>query len=145
MTEPSPDPSPAQVQEQILHDHHRVYAAVRQIEYARELRELLQSIQQLRVLIRAHFLDEEAPGGFFEVIRERSARHLAAVDGLARDHQAFLADLDKLTERALDCLAGPVAEVLKQGAQLARRMQEHEKRENRILMDAMYEESGQSE
>ena len=144
MSEPSSDPD-ARVQDQLLHAHEQIYAAVRQLEHARDLVELLESLQHFRRLIVAHFDDEETPGGFFDVVRTRSSRHLEVLERLGKDHGTFLDDLDGAAARARACLAGPVAEILKQGVQLAWRLRDHEARENRLLIDAMYTDSGEGD
>ena len=145
MSEPSSDSTAERVQEKFVHAHEQIYAAVGQLEHSRDLVELLESLQHFRRLIVAHFDDEETPGGFFDVVRDRSSRHLPAVERLGKDHAAFLDDLDAIAARARACLAGPVAAILKEGVQLAWRLRDHEARENRLLIDAMYTDSGQGD
>lgn len=118
---------------------------MRQLEHARDLVEFLESLQHFRRLIVAHFNDEETPGGFFDVVRGRSSRHLSVVEQLGKDHGTFLDDLDGVAARARACLAGPVAEILKQGTQLGWRLRDHEARENQLLIDAMYSDTGEGD
>lgn len=128
---------------QILEEHRRVQHLVRRIGEAPDLLELLRRLEEFRTAIVPHFAEEEAPGGFFDVVRSRAARHLDRLHRLEADHGAILGELDGLAERARACLAGPVAEVLRQAAALTRRLAEHEARETRILVDTLYVDVGE--
>lgn len=125
--------------------HRKIRQATGRLGSASDLRELLQRLHELRLLIVPHFTDEERPDGFFDLIRARSARHLGAVKQLENEHQALLGAIDGLAEQARACLAGPVAHILKEAAELARRMHEHEAREDALLGDALYIDIGEED
>ena len=88
---------------------------------------------------------EEAPGGFFDSVRGAAPRFGATIEALREDHRLFLKDVDALATGARACLAGPVAEVLKQAAELGRRLRDHETREGEVLLDALYDDVGETE
>jgi len=137
--------STAGTKDQAQEAHRKIQEATRRLGSAPDLRGLLQRLHELRLLIAPHFTDEERPDGFFDLIRARSARHLGAVKQLENEHQAFLGAIDGLAEQARACLAGPVAHILKEAAELARRMHEHEAREDALLGDALYIDIGEEE
>lgn len=128
--------------EEILHAHSTIAEATRCLGTARDLVDLLQRIEELRALLRPHFGNEEAPGGFFDVLRSRAPRHVARVEQLLREHQDFLGEMERLERSAQACLTGPVASILRLAGDLARRLGDHETRENELLTDAMYTDSG---
>jgi len=127
---------------QLLAEHRRIRNLTRQIEGSRDLPELLQRLQEFRTLLVPHFLGEEAIDGLYDIIRRMSPRQLARVDDLEKEHRAFLAAIDEVAERARACLAGPVAAVLTEARALARRVRDHEAREDALLLDTMYVDLG---
>ncbi len=137
--------SMASAHDQALEAHREIQQATRQLGSASDLVDLLRRLQELRGLIAPHFMDEEKPDGFFDLIRARSGRHLGRVKELENEHQALFSAIDGLAERARACLAGPIAQILKEAADLARRMHEHEARENALLIDALYVDIGEEE
>ena len=137
--------SMASAKDQIVQGHQKIQQAAKRLGSAPDLQELLQRLQEFRSLIAPHFMDEEKPDGFFDLIRARSGRHLGSVKELENEHRALFSAIDGLAERAQACLAGPVAEILRQAADLARRMHEHEARENALLGDALYIDIGEED
>ena len=142
-TDTGGDSSMIDSKDQVQEAHRKIRQATGRLGSASDLRELLQRLHELRLLIAPHFTDEERPDGFFDLIRARSARHLGVVKELENEHQAFLGAIDGLAEQARACLAGPVAHILKEAAELARRMHEHEVREDALLGDALYIDIGE--
>lgn len=120
-----------------LADSSRVELMAQQLTQARGLGGLVRSLKELRATLERHFAEEEAPDGFFDMVGERSAHHLGPIAQLRQQHVAFLRETDMIAALAQACLAGPVAEVLKQAADLARRIQQHEMRESDLLVEAM--------
>lgn len=137
--------SMASANDQVLHAHREIHQATRRLTSASDLVDLLGRLVELRTLITPHFMDEEKPDGFFDVIRARSGRHLGRVKELEDEHQALFGAIDGLAERARACLAGPVDQILKDAAELARRLAEHEARENALLIDALYVDIGEED
>lgn len=137
--------SMASANEQVMHAHRKIHRATRQMASAPDLVDLVQRLLELRTLITPHFTDEEKPDGFFDLIRARSGRHLGTVKELEDEHRTLLGAVDGLAERARACLAGPVAQILKDADDLARRFSEHEARENALLIDALYVDIGEED
>lgn len=127
---------------QALEDHRKIREITERLAQVPSLLELLRRLQELRSLMAPHFRDEEAPGGFFEIVSTQASRHLGAVRQLEQEHAALLREIDSVAERARACLMGPVAEILKQAKELARRLNAHESRENELLIDALYVDVG---
>lgn len=142
MTDVARHRSAESVEDRLREEHQTIEEVTARIERAGGLDELLQRLEEFRALLVPHFLAEEAPGGFFDVIRERAPRLLAEVVRLQADHQALLREMERLAVEVRRCLEGPVAEVLAQARFLARRQRQHETVENRLLLDAMYLDDG---
>jgi hypothetical protein len=131
----------ARTTEQILDTHCKVREMTRRLEEVADLVELQARLQAFRSLLVPHFAEEEAPDGFFDLVRAETSRHLAKVRELENEHDALLHEIDTLAS-APACLAGPVAEILRQSAGLAQRVREHEARESALLVDALYVDVG---
>lgn len=142
MAEASGGPLATGAEHQTLAEHRRIRDLVRQMENTRDLPELLRHLQEFRWLLAAHFLGEEAADGLYDVIRRMSPRQLARVDELEKEHRVFLAEIDRVAERARACLAGPVAAVLAEARALGRSVREHEAREDNLLLDTLYIDLG---
>ena len=143
MGDPRSTPSVVGIDAQILAEHRRIHDLTRQLENnTGELRELLTRLAELRSALVAHFLGEEAAGGFYDTIRSMAPSQLGRVDQLEKEHAAFLADIDALAARTRACLAGPVAEVLGEACALARRLSNHEAAEDEVLLDTLYVDLG---
>jgi hypothetical protein len=145
MTEAAGKPQVTGAEEQVLAEHRKVREFVHQIENCRDLVDLPGLLREFRMFLELHFMTEEAPEGFFDTIRQMSTRQLAAVDQLAKEHGALLADVDGVSERAGACLAGPVAAVMTEARALARRLRLHEAAEDTLLLDALYTDLGQGD
>jgi hypothetical protein len=145
MTDATGENPTTPIEDSLLARHRTIREMTYRVESAPDLHELLLRLADLWAVLVPHFAEEEAPEGFFDVIRDRASRHLGRVAQLGRDHAAFLAEIDRLADRARGCLAGPVAEILRQGQDLARRLREHEAGENDLLIDAMYTDIGEDD
>lgn len=143
MTDAASNPSAISVEEQILVEHRKIHELGHRIENSRSLVELLELLQEFRTLLELHFISEEAPEGFFDAMRNTASRPLSKVDQLEKEHWALLAQLDRVSEGARDCLAGPVAAVLTEARAMVRRIRAHEASENALLLDTVYTDSGQ--
>ena len=134
--------SVARTTDQILDTHCKVREMTRRLEAVTDLVELQARLQAFRSVLVPHFAEEEAPDGFFDLVRAATSRHLVNVREFEHEHGALLDEIDALVERARACLAGPVAQILKQGAELARRVRHHEARESALLVEALYVDVG---
>lgn len=145
MTDKADERAPTRIEQDVLAEHRSIHEMTRLMEACRDLDELLRRLEEFRARLAPHFVGEEAPDGFFDVVRSRASRHLARVEQLGKDHRAFLDEIDRLGGQARACLAGPVAEILRGAADFARRLREHEARENDLLIDAMYIDIGEDD
>jgi hypothetical protein len=133
----------AGTREQVLEEHRRIEQLARRVGDAPDIAELLRRLEEFRATIVPHFDQEEAPGGFFDLIRSRAARHLDRVRALEAEHGALLGEIDRIADQARACLAGPIAEILRQAGSLARGLSAHEARETRLLVDTLYIDIGE--
>ena len=88
---------------------------------------------------------EETAEGLYNMIRSMAPRLLGRMAQLEKEHQTFLDDIDLLGTRARECLAGPVAEVLREAQALTRRLRKHEAAEDEVLLDTLYNDLGQGD
>lgn len=135
----------SEARDQVLVEHREILMSAQRLGGSPDLPELLRRLEEFRALLTPHFQEEEKPDGFFDLIRTRSGRHLGRVRDLENEHRILVAAVDGLTARAQECLAGPVAEILRQAGDLARRLSEHEARENALLIDALYVDIGEED
>jgi hypothetical protein len=142
MSGPSITPSASGISPELLAEHFRIRDLTRQLGKARDLHELLTRLAHLRPLLVAHFGREEGPGGLFDTIRSMGLDHVGRLDRFAGEHQSLLADLDALVACAQACLAGPVAEILRDGQALASKVRRHEAAEDNLLLDTLYTDFG---
>jgi len=126
----------------ILDAHRTIQDLTRQLEEVADLIGLQVRLEAFRTFLEPHFAEEEAPDGFFDLVRGGASRHLAKLRQLEEEHATLLGNIDAIAEQARACLAGPVAEVLKQAARLAQRVREHEAHESALLVDALYVDVG---
>ncbi len=135
----------ADTREHMFAQHRHLRELTDLLTGAQELSDLLRRLQEFRSAIVAHFAAEEAPEGFFQIVGSRASRHLEAIQRFEAEHYALLDDVDRLAARARECLAGPVAGILQYAGEIARRLQDHEARENDMLIDALYEDLGEED
>jgi iron-sulfur cluster repair protein YtfE (RIC family) len=143
MTDAGSTPPATGVEDQILAEHRKIRELGHRIENSRNLVELLDLLKEFHTFLELHFMSEEAPDGFFDAMRNTASRPLTKVDQLEKEHWALLAQLDRVSEGARACLAGPVATVLAEARALARRVRTHEAAENALLLDTVYTDLGQ--
>lgn len=142
MTDADSDMRAEEIGEQFEIDHDKIHQVARDIANARDLAELLQRLAAFRADVTTHFRQEEAPGGFFEFVRSRTSANLGRVHEVEGEHIAFLTAIDQLDRRVRECLAGPVADILRQAGEMVERLKRHEAAEGKLLMDALYTDSG---
>jgi hypothetical protein len=142
-TDPARDKPLTDPREQTLEQHRHIRLLAERVKTAPDLVQLLQCLREFRAAAVLHFADEEAPEGFFEIVRSRAGRHLDTVQRFEREHQTLLGEIDRVAERARECLAGPVADILRVASELAHQLNDHEARENELLLDALYIDLGE--
>lgn len=128
--------------EQLLAADQRIATMARSLRSVQGLGHLAQSLRHLRFTLEVHFASEEAPDGFFDMIRDRAGLHVARVEQLRQEHGTLLRDVDAMLDQIRACLAGPVAAIMAQASTLADRIERHEARESDLLGDAMSTDAG---
>lgn len=128
--------------EGILDAHRTIQDLTRQLEEAGDLIGVQDLLKALRALLVPHFAEEEAPDGFFDLVRGVTSRHLAKLRQLEEEHVALLDHVDAIADQVRASLAGPVAEVLRETARLVQRVRAHEACESALLVEALYVDVG---
>lgn len=120
--------------EAINEEHQRLQKSLKALAGAKDAEAASVQLGPLVQLLTAHFAREEAQGGFYEIIRNRSPQYAHALESLGHEHV-------ELRERA-----GELARELEGGdfdanrakiKDLVRRIQRHESRENQLLSDSV--------
>jgi len=120
----------------------RIAAMAQSLRGVQGLGQLAQSVRHLRDILEVHFSNEEAPDGFFDMIRDRAGLYVARVEQLRQEHVALMRDADAMLDQIRACVAGPVADIRTQASTLADRIERHEARESDLLGDAMSTDVG---
>jgi hypothetical protein len=141
----APQPSVSETGQQVLSEHRQIRELAGKMEVAADLNQLLVRLAEFRALVSRHFVTEEAVDGLYDLLRETSPRQLGRIALLEKEHQALLAEIDRIAESARQCLAGPIAEVFTAVRTLTRHVRKHEAAEDSVLMDAMYTDLGQGD
>lgn len=144
-TEPGDNSAAVEMKDRLGESHTRIAEVIRELGAASDLGGLLQRLREFRAFVAPHFLEEEEPDGFFDIVRTRSSRHVGRVKQLEGEHLALLEQIDRLAARARACLDGPVAEILRAAGDLGRRLAEHEAAECALLIEALYVDIGAEE
>jgi hypothetical protein len=117
---------------QIRDEHARLKDLLTRIAAARELTPLLPLLEELRGLLVSHFAREEAEDALGPAVL-RSRLQSVAREILA-EHGVFLRDLDRLLEQGRQ--AREIRDAVFAGMEdLARRLREHEVKEDELLLD----------
>lgn len=132
----------ADARREIAQEHRQIRSVVEVLETTGNLEALLPCLAELRTLLERHFAREEAPEGLHRVVDAAAPRLAASVQVLIEEHREFLEALDLISERARECLEGPIAEVRRSVAELCRRLHEHEAAETDLLAGALYDDIG---
>jgi hypothetical protein len=143
MADTAHDGSIEETRTHVLQDHSSLRLRVQEMRYARDHSELLGRLLELRSLLASHFALEEVEGGFFERIGRLAPAHLQRVEALRSEHRLFLEEIDRLAARVRAGLERPVVELLEEARELAHRLNDHEARENILLVDAMAPETAE--
>lgn len=138
---PSPDPDRA---ERIAEDHHDLRQALAGLRGTSDLRSLVSQLTHLRADLKEHFDLEEGEDGLAQAIGESAPHHLNRLTKLFEEHVAFLETVDGIMKRVEECMEGPVADVLRDVAELCDRLEEHEADETQLLTDAVFTDLGTS-
>ncbi len=126
----------------LIEEHRQIEEVIGHLHQVRDLPELLRRLEELRALLVPHFVAEQAPGGFFEVLRARAARHFERLANLEHEHWTLLDEINHLADEAGACLAGPVAAILARAGALAGHLKAHEAGEEGVFIDSMYTDLG---
>lgn len=123
-------------------EERRVVDLVRSLRHTHGVGEVARVLTDLRAALELRFVTEEAPDGFFDMIGERGAGHFLRGQQCRREHVALIRDVDRALDRVRACLAGPIAEIVQEARTLADHIEQHEKRERDLLVDAMSTDAG---
>ena len=128
----------------IEQEHRALKETLGRLECTTDLKLLIPMLSELRARLELHFAHEEGPAGLHQVVGDSAPHLLTYMQRLFDDHQRLLSTIDGVTERARQCLDGPMAAVLGDVASLSAELRLHEARETALLGDAMYTDLGES-
>ncbi|MBW1878255.1 MAG: hemerythrin domain-containing protein [Deltaproteobacteria bacterium] len=105
------------------------------------LHRTLQLLRDLQEEASTHYRGEEEPDGLFEELRTRSPENIGRVDALQEQHGQLLAGLQQLLDRYEE-----IQQILdglnQQTTSLLQTMEQHEREEAALVMDAYYLDLG---
>lgn len=128
----------------IEQEHKALKETLDRLEGTGDLKILIPMLNELRARLELHFAHEEGPAGLHQVVGDSAPHLLTYMQRLFDDHQKLLTAIDGVTERARQCVDGPLAAVLRDVAALSEALRTHEARETALLGDAMYTDLGES-
>ncbi len=125
------------VAEAIEADHVFVKKAIGWLRHSHEESALRALLHDLAEYLPVHFAQEEKPGGFFDSVLHTAPRYERAVETLRREHaemlheaHSFLAELAEEPRRASK-------EHIERAKAFAKALEDHEHREEGLLLDAL--------
>jgi hypothetical protein len=105
------------------------------------LHRTLQLLRDLQEEASTHYRGEEEPDGLFEELRTRSPENIVRVDALQEQHGVLLVEMQRLLDRYEE-----IQQILdglnQQTASLLHTMEQHEREEAALVMDAYYLDLG---
>lgn len=122
----------------IYSEHKTVLQLCEELGEAGSTADLLPLLDQALALFGEHFQREEQPGGVFDTVSRRAPQFSAQVSDLSSEHGTMVEQARALRAR----ISRDQREAIAAAAELARRLREHEARENEIFMEAMYQDIG---
>ncbi|MDH3210979.1 MAG: PEP-utilizing enzyme [Myxococcales bacterium] len=122
--------------EAILEQHAELRDVRVQIREAADLGSLRTLLDRLVTLLESHFDREEQAGGAIDRIGRTSARHLDGAAQLIDEHRELLSALRDLRQRLRADPKQPLAAVEGELRAILDRLEEHDLRENEMLVDA---------
>ena len=128
----------------IEREHKALKETLDRLECTSDLKILIPMLNELRARLELHFAHEEGPAGLHQVVGDSAPHLLTYMQRLFDDHQRLLTAIDGVTERARQCVDGPLAAVLRDVTTLSEALRLHEARETALLGDAMYTDLGES-
>ncbi len=141
---PQAAPVPDTPRSRIAEEHRVLRLTLARIETLDEPGALLRELRALRPLLAEHFAGEEAADGLHRVIDATAPHRIAEVHELFAEHRECLATIDRLCDTLAELIAGPVAALRSEVAELCGSLHRHEAAETELLSNALYEELGGS-
>jgi hypothetical protein len=129
------------IRAQIERSHQRILAVVGELTVAREPGAIAAIAGTLAEMLVEHFAEEEEPGGLFDEIMARHPVSEPRLAGLRQQHRELLGRVTWLRENA-GCGRESVVLVGAERGELIELLRRHEKSENRLIVDAWYDDVG---
>ncbi len=133
-----PEPAlPATVSEQ----HRAIREVVARLQRATDLLVVAALLQELDGMLRAHFIEEERPGGLIDAIGSSAAPQHRELARIMVDHRALEVSTKQAMRATQECIEGPVEQVLRLARRLCDEIVSHEQRETQAALAAIAAES----
>jgi CBS domain-containing protein len=128
--------SPAQSQEALRDEHHKLGQLSDRLHAAKDLPALLSAAEDLHDALASHFAHEEHPGGLYDCLNFCVPQHREDLAQLVQDHRDLTAALWQLCQQARQ--PNPSFWDLREAAeQFIKDLQHHEEREHKIADEAL--------
>lgn len=128
--------SPDEARKALREEHLRLHDVVVRMSGSRDLEDLVNAIEALVPLLRAHFAHEERPGGLYEAIGAVSPGFLDQAARLTGDHARFLATVTGLARQGRELLDVTHRRFFEEARELARGLHVHEGEEHALAAEA---------
>ncbi|MCA9726297.1 MAG: hemerythrin domain-containing protein [Candidatus Eisenbacteria bacterium] len=126
------------VQDEILHEHASLKELLKRLEAAATLEQMEKDLQRLEALLRDHFAAEEER--LFPKLLDEAPQHDAFVKGLIEEHTKMIRHVVEL--RAAVEPGADFPTVVSDSAGLVAELRNHEERENEVILDTFFRDTG---
>ncbi len=122
----------------IVQDEHlEIRSAVAKLRSTTDIRILAGVLSGLQEMLPAHFEREEGPDGLGAEITEQAPQSAFALEQIFGEHVVILEMVSALSTRSTGLLDGIAA--------LARMLEQHEAKESKLFVDAIYTDLGEGD
>lgn len=133
---PADDDAEATRSPSILDAHKQIRGLLQRLEAEAELDLEGLLLGELMPLLRAHFEEEEEPGGLYDELRADSPHRDGVITALQSDHGRILHDAELLGQE-LEALQDSIARFQARKIAMIRALRRHERTENRLMLEGV--------
>jgi hypothetical protein len=133
---PADDTAEANGAASIIDAHKQIRGLLQRLEVEAELDQEGLLLAELMPLMRAHFEEEEEPGGLYEELRADSPHRDGVITTLQSEHGRILHDAELLGQE-LEALQDSIARFQARKIAMIRALRRHERTENRLMFEGV--------
>jgi hypothetical protein len=124
--------SRTQVYQSVEDDHRRLEQLIARLREVEELPALVAALDELNVVLVAHFGHEEQPEGLYDVLGTNAPEYKTPLGGLIDEHYKLLASARELADHGRALLRQSQDGLRRDVRRLADALADHERRENEL-------------